>query len=169
MGDHSNLGAWAYVGCSGFIAIGSNVLMGPRVSLLAEDHNAGSTDQPIKAQGVTRLPITIEDDVWLGAGATVVGGVTIGRGSIVAAGSVVTRDVEPFSVVAGVPAALVRSRLTNPPEAHRAARRRPAAHPADPALLAVLDDLEAVAQDELVATGLRRGRRAPSRRRARRS
>ena len=114
MGDHSNLGAWAYVGCSGFISIGSNVLMGPRVSLLAEDHNAASTDEPIKAQGVTRLPITIEDDVWLGAGVTVVGGVTIGRGSIVAAGSVVTRDVEPFSVVAGVPAALVRSRLTTP-------------------------------------------------------
>lgn len=110
MGDHSNLGAWAYVGCSGFITIGSNVLMGPRVSLLAEDHNAASTDELIKAQGVTRLPITIEDDVWLGAGATVTGGVTVGRGSIVAAGSVVTRDVEPFSVVAGVPAALVRSR-----------------------------------------------------------
>ncbi len=114
LGDHSNLGAWAYVGCSGLITIGSNVLMGPRVSLLAEDHNAGSTIDPIKAQGVSRLPITVEDDVWLGAGVTVVGGVTIGRGSIVAAGSVVTRDVEPFSVVAGVPAALVRSRLTNP-------------------------------------------------------
>jgi acetyltransferase-like isoleucine patch superfamily enzyme len=84
--------------------------MGPRVSLLAEDHNAASTDEPIKTQGVTRLPITIEDDVWLGAGATVTGGVTVGRGSIVAAGSVVTRDVEPFSIVAGVPAALVRSR-----------------------------------------------------------
>jgi acetyltransferase-like isoleucine patch superfamily enzyme len=111
MGDHSNLGAWAYVGCSGFISIGSHVLMGPRVSLLAEDHNAASTDAPIKAQGVTRLPIAIEDDVWLGAGVTVVSGVTIGRGSIVAAGSVVTRDVAPFSVVAGVPAALVRSRL----------------------------------------------------------
>jgi acetyltransferase-like isoleucine patch superfamily enzyme len=114
LGDHSNLGAWTYVGCSGFIAIGSNVLMGPRVSLLAEDHNTGSTDAPIKEQGVTRLPITIEDDVWLGAGATVVGGVTIGRGSIVAAGSVVTGDVEPFSVVAGVTATLVRSRLTDP-------------------------------------------------------
>ena len=69
MGDRSNLGAWAYVGCSGFISIGSDVLMGPRVSLLAEDHNADSTDEPIKTQGVTRLPITIEDDVWLGAGA----------------------------------------------------------------------------------------------------
>jgi acetyltransferase-like isoleucine patch superfamily enzyme len=52
--------------------------------------------------------------VWLGAGATVVGGVTIGRGSVVAAGSVVTQDVEPFSIVAGVPARLVRGRKPRP-------------------------------------------------------
>jgi acetyltransferase-like isoleucine patch superfamily enzyme len=110
VGDRSNLGHWAYVGCSGFVDIGSDVLMGPRVSLLAENHNLGSPDQPIKAQGVTRLPITVESDVWLGAGVIVAGGVTIGRGSVVAAGAVVTRDVEPFSVVAGVPARLVRTR-----------------------------------------------------------
>jgi acetyltransferase-like isoleucine patch superfamily enzyme len=110
VGDRSNLGHWAYVGCSGFISIGSDVLMGPRVALLAEDHNLGSADEPIKAQGVTRLPIAIEDDVWLGAGAIVTGGVTIGRGSVVAAGSVVTKDVAAYSVVAGVPAKLVRSR-----------------------------------------------------------
>ena len=112
VGDRSNLGAWAYVGCSGFVSIGSDVLMGPRVSLLAEDHNLGSLDEPIKAQGVTRKPITVEDDVWLGAGSTVVGGVTVGRGSVVAAGAVVTADVEPYSVVAGVPARLVRSRAS---------------------------------------------------------
>jgi acetyltransferase-like isoleucine patch superfamily enzyme len=111
MGDRSNLGAWAYVGCSGFISVGSDVLMGPRVSLLAEDHDLESIDEPIKAQGVTRKPITVEDDVWLGAGCTVVGGVTVGRGSVVAAGAVVTADVEPWSVVAGVPARLVRSRV----------------------------------------------------------
>jgi acetyltransferase-like isoleucine patch superfamily enzyme len=110
VGDRSNLGHWAYVGCSGFVSIGSHVLMGPRVSLLAENHNLESADETIKAQGVTRLPITVEDDVWLGAGCTVVGGVTIGRGSVVAAGAVVTGDVEPWSVVAGVPARLVRSR-----------------------------------------------------------
>jgi acetyltransferase-like isoleucine patch superfamily enzyme len=110
VGDRSNLGHWAYVGCSGFISIGSDVLMGPRVALLAEDHNLGSLDEPIKAQGVTRRPITVEDDVWLGAGTTVTGGVTIGRGSVVAAGSVVTKDVAPYSVVAGVPAKLMRSR-----------------------------------------------------------
>jgi acetyltransferase-like isoleucine patch superfamily enzyme len=110
IGDGSNLGAWAYVGCSGYVSIGSDVLMGPRVSLLAENHNLDATDAPIKSQGVTRLPITVEDDVWLGADTTVVGGVTIGRGSVVAAGSVVTQDVEPYSIVAGVPAKLVRGR-----------------------------------------------------------
>lgn len=110
LGDRSNLGAWAYVGCSGFVNIGSDVLMGPRVSLLAEDHNLGAIDEPIRAQGVTRKPITVEDDCWIGAGATVVGGVTVGRGSVVAAGAVVTADVAPYSVVAGVPAKLVRSR-----------------------------------------------------------
>jgi acetyltransferase-like isoleucine patch superfamily enzyme len=111
MGDRSNLGAWAYVGCSGFISLGNDVLMGPRVSLLAENHNLDTTDEPIKAQGVTRLPITLEDDVWIGADSTIVGGVTVGRGSVVAAGSVLTSDVEPYAVVAGVPARLVRSRL----------------------------------------------------------
>ena len=110
VGDRSNLGHWAYIGCSGFVSIGSDVLMGPRVALLAENHNLDSAEEPIKAQGVTRLPIVVEDDVWLGAGATVVGGVTVGRGSVVAAGSVVTRDVEPFSIVAGAPAKLVRTR-----------------------------------------------------------
>ena len=114
VGDRSNLGHWAYVGCSGYVTIGSDVLMGPRVALLAENHNLDSPHEPIKAQGVTRLPITIGDDVWLGAGCTVVGGVTVGRGSVVAAGSVVTKDVEPYSIVAGVPAQLVRSRTDAP-------------------------------------------------------
>ncbi len=121
LGDRSNLGAWAYVGCSGFIGVGSDVLMGPRVSLLAENHNVDSVGEPIKAQGVTRLPITVEDDVWIGAGSTIVGGVTVGRGSVVAAGSVVTADVEPYAVVAGVPARLVRSRgpaAAEPPAPH---------------------------------------------------
>ena len=111
MGDHSNIGAYSYIGCSGYIEIGSNVLMGPRVNLLAENHCFDRTDIPIKAQGVERRPIVIEDDCWIGAGATVVAGVTIRRGSIVAAGAVVTADVPPYSIVAGVPARLVRQRV----------------------------------------------------------
>jgi len=114
VGDNSNIGHYAVVGCSGFISIGARVLMGPHVCLIAENHEMGDAARPIKDQGVRRAPITIEDDVWLGAGAIVVAGVTVGRGSVVAAGAVVTDDVAPGSVVAGVPGRLVRSRADGP-------------------------------------------------------
>jgi acetyltransferase-like isoleucine patch superfamily enzyme len=110
MGDNANIGHYAIIGCSGFIEIGARVLMGPHVCLIAENHVIDDPDLTLKEQGVERAPIVIEDDVWLGSGAIVVAGVTVGRGSVVAAGAVVTEDVRPGSIVAGVPARLVRSR-----------------------------------------------------------
>lgn len=112
VGDGSNIGAYAYIGCSGFIRIGKNVMMGPRVCLLAENHAFADPARPMKTQGVVREPIVIGDDCWLGAGSMVTAGVTIGEGSVIAAGAVVTKDVEPFSIVGGVPAKLIRSRLS---------------------------------------------------------
>lgn len=111
MGDGSNIGAFSYIGCSGFIAIGDRVMMGPRVTMIAENHVFDGTDIPIKEQGVRRAAIRVEDDCWLGAGSTILAGVTIGHDSIVAAGAVVTRDVPPFCIVGGVPAQVLRSRL----------------------------------------------------------
>lgn len=110
VGDGSNIGAFSYIGCSGYIEIGKNVMMGPRVNLMAENHNFERVDMPMKEQGVTRSFIKIEDDVWLGVGSTVTAGVTVGQGSIIAAGAVVTKDVPPFSVVGGVPARIIKSR-----------------------------------------------------------
>jgi len=110
IGNNSNIGPYSWIGCSGFIEIGSNVMMGPRVNLLAENHNFKRTDIPMKEQGVSRSFIKIEDDVWLGANCSVLSGVTIGKGSIVATGAVVTKDVPPFSIVGGVPARILRSR-----------------------------------------------------------
>jgi acetyltransferase-like isoleucine patch superfamily enzyme len=110
MGDNSNIGHFAFVGCSGYIEIGDRVLMGPRVTLLAENHNFDDAEQPIKAQGVERKTIVVGDDCWLGAGCIVLAGVSIGSGSIVGAGAVVTEDVAPLTVVAGVPARVVRER-----------------------------------------------------------
>jgi acetyltransferase-like isoleucine patch superfamily enzyme len=115
VGDHSNIGPYSFIGCSGYVEIGSNVMMGPRVNLLAENHNFDRTDVPMKEQGVTRSTIVIEDDCWLGANSSVLAGVRIGRGSIVATGAVVTKDVPPYSIVGGVPARVIRSR--RPPEA----------------------------------------------------
>ncbi|MGC9359920.1 MAG: acyltransferase [Anaerolineae bacterium] len=110
VGDHSNIGPYCYIGCSGHIRIGSHVLMGARVSMHAENHNIERVDAPIDAQGVTRQGIVIEEDCWLGGGATILAGVHVGRGAVIAAGSVVTRDVPPYAVVAGVPARVVRMR-----------------------------------------------------------
>jgi len=110
MGDNSNIGPYGYVGCSGFVRIGSGVLMGPNVSLLGENHNFDDVSRPIMDQGVRREGITVGDDCWLGAGSVVLAGTTIGNGAVVAAGAVVTRDVPPGVVVGGVPARVIRDR-----------------------------------------------------------
>lgn len=110
IGDNSSIGPYAYIGCSGMIEIGNNVMMSPRVSIYAENHVFDRTDITIKDQGVKREFVKIEDDCWIAANSVILAGVTIGKGSIIAAGSVVTRDVPPYSIVAGVPAVVIKSR-----------------------------------------------------------
>jgi acetyltransferase-like isoleucine patch superfamily enzyme len=113
VGDHSNIGPYCYIGCSGFISIGNNVMISPRVSIYAENHLFDSPDATIKSQGVKRESVVIEDDCWIAANSILLAGVTIGKGSVVAAGSVVTQDVPPYSVVAGVPARIIKNRRTD--------------------------------------------------------
>ncbi len=110
LGDNSNIGPYCYIGCSGLVTIGKNVLMGPRVTMVAENHNFEDTSIPIKQQGVTRSPITIEDDCWLASNCVILAGVHIGQGSVVAAGAVVTKDVPPNTIVGGIPARVIRTR-----------------------------------------------------------
>jgi acetyltransferase-like isoleucine patch superfamily enzyme len=110
MGDRSNIGAYSYIGCSGFIDVGDDVLMGPRVSLLAENHRFEDPALPIKAQGVERSFIRIEDNCWIGASATILAGVTVHSGAVIAAGAVVTTDVPANAVVGGVPARVIKTR-----------------------------------------------------------
>ncbi len=111
IGNSSAIGAYCYIGCSGMVTIGDHVMLGPRVGIFAENHNYQDITRPIKDQGVTRAAVTIEDDCWIASNTTILAGVTIGRGSIVAAGSVVTHDVPPYSIVAGAPARLMRRRI----------------------------------------------------------
>lgn len=112
IGDRVALNAGVHLDASqgGEIVVGNDVLIGPNVVLRASDHSAERTDVPIRSQGHTGGRIVIEDDVWIGANAVVTRDVRIGAHSIVAAGAVVTRDVDAFSLVAGVPARLVRKR-----------------------------------------------------------
>lgn len=100
-----------YMDGRGGIVIGDNVMIGPHCILSSCEHGFGRLDVPMCRQPITYANIVIEDDVWIGGNVCVKSGVTIRRGSIVAAGSVVTHDVPPYSIVGGVPAKIIRSRL----------------------------------------------------------
>jgi acetyltransferase-like isoleucine patch superfamily enzyme len=115
IGNNSSIGPYAYIGCSGYIEIGDNVMMSPRVSIYSENHNFSEASQPMIEQGVTRSFVKIEDDCWIAANSIILAGVTIGKGSIVAAGSVVTKDVPPYSIVGGNPAKIIKSRIADGP------------------------------------------------------
>jgi len=112
VGPRVVIGSWAYVNDGTYIA--SDVSMGERVAVgqfcrfITGTHDLGGTEH--RAGATVIRPIVVGDGVWIGACSTVLPGVTIGRGAVVAAGSVVTRDVEPDSLVAGVPAT-ARKRL----------------------------------------------------------
>ena len=88
------------------VIIGNNVRIGPRV--MFETVNHGLRYVPGKGRGSWSQPILVEDEVWIGAGSIITQGVTVGRGSVVSAGAVVTENVEPNTIVGGVPAKFIR-------------------------------------------------------------
>lgn len=92
------------------IQIGRDVLLANDVQLICGNHTFSRRDIPIRAQPPLGAPIAIEDDVWLGASAIVLGGVTVGKGSVVGAGAVVTHSLPPYSIARGVPAVVVGTR-----------------------------------------------------------
>lgn len=92
------------------IKIGSDCMIAPRVYILDVDHKYETRDYPVSEQGYNASPVNIEDDVWIGAYSVILRGVRIGRGAIVSAHSVCTRDVPDFAVVGGVPARLIKMR-----------------------------------------------------------
>lgn len=103
-GLRTRFGAGVFInqGCSlsdrGGLTIGDRVLIGPRVTITTTGHPVDLAD---RYDGITLGPVVIEDDVWIGAAATICPGVTIGRGSVVGAGTVVAEDVPPMTVVTG--------------------------------------------------------------------
>ena len=94
----------------GGIKVGDNVRIAHHVSLIASTHHFEKTDVPISQQGMYGRGITVENDVLIGAGAKVLDGITIGKGAVVGAGSVVVEDVPSYTIVAGIPAKLIRNR-----------------------------------------------------------
>ncbi|MFW6358473.1 MAG: acyltransferase [Chroococcales cyanobacterium] len=117
-GGHTEIGEQTYIGpytcLSGYgnIQIGKNCLIASHSSLYAHNYNFADATRPIKEQGFTYKGIVIEDDCWLGSGVRVLDGVTIGQGSVIGAGAVVTKDIPPYSVAVGVPAKVISQRLS---------------------------------------------------------
>ena len=97
--------------CGGSITIGDNVRIGPYTVMRASNHKYSDVNIPIYEQGHNPGRIIIEEDVWFGGHVTVLPNVKIGRSSVIGAGSVVVSDIPPFSVLAGVPAKVIKSRM----------------------------------------------------------
>ena len=110
IGNNSGVGFGCQI--NNGVTIGNDVMMGPNVVMYTQNHVTTDVGVPMRCQGMTEIrPITIEDDVWIGANVCILPGVTIGRGSVLGACSVIAKSVPPFSVVVGNPGKVVKSRL----------------------------------------------------------
>ncbi|ARV62686.1 transferase [Nostocales cyanobacterium HT-58-2] len=104
------IGPYVCLAGPGNIKIGRRCLIAAHVGIFANNHIFDNPMLDIEDQGVTRQGIVIEDDCWIGHAVTVLDGVTIGKGSVIGAGGVVTKDIPPFSIAVGVPAKVIKSR-----------------------------------------------------------
>ena len=110
IGDYVTINPFCYIHGGGGITIGDSVRIAFHVCLVSMEMVYDNPEIEIRRQGYARSPITIDDDAWIGSGAIVLRGVHIGQGSVVGAGAVVTKDVPPYVVVAGVPARIIKER-----------------------------------------------------------
>jgi len=112
--DNTQINRYCLINAGGGVEIGKNVLIGPYVVIYSQNHNYKDRKVCISHQDYTRAKIVIEDDVWLCARSTILAGVRVREGTVVAAGAVVTKDTEPYSTVAGIPAVKIGQRNFGP-------------------------------------------------------
>lgn len=110
LGDNSGFGPNSDI--YKYVYIGKNVMMAKDVIIITRNHEFKSINIHMNQQGFeSYLPVIIEDGAWIGARVIILPGVNIGKGAIIAAGAVVTKDVEPYTIVGGVPAHFIKSRI----------------------------------------------------------
>jgi len=108
IGDNSGIGIGSYIGT---VKIGRDVMIGEELIVISQNHEFGDLRTPMWKQGWKKdQPVVIEDDVWIGSRVILLPGVKVGKGSIVAAGSIVTKEVPPYTIVGGNPAREIRKR-----------------------------------------------------------
>ncbi len=110
IGDDVTLAGGVIIGTAGVVKIGDRSLIGFRTTIISGNHTVPPNRGRIFESGFARQPVVIGNDVWVGANVIILPGRTIGDGAVVAAGSVVTKNVDPFTIVGGNPAKLIRQR-----------------------------------------------------------
>lgn len=113
IGNNSGIGIKSKlygIGGGGRIFIGENVVMAPEVTILTLIHNYEDINMPINQQKTESTDVIIHDDVWIGYRVTILPGVTVGKGAVIGAGAVVTKNVDPYTVVGGIPAKYIKKR-----------------------------------------------------------
>lgn len=105
------IGPRTIINCRCRVTIGDNVMIAADVSIFDNNHEIRSLEMPISRQGYQNEEVVIADDVWIGTKSVILPGVHIARGAVIGAGSIVTHDVMPYAVVAGVPARQIGSRI----------------------------------------------------------
>lgn len=113
IGSDCNVNAYSFLSGAGGLKINDHVMIGSHVSIYASNHVFESTSAPMSSQGLTTLGIDIQSDVWVGTGVRVLDGVVVGTGSVLAAGAVITRSTNPYSINAGVPSRPIDYRINS--------------------------------------------------------
>lgn len=110
IGNNCDIGSGTLIDCSNRVEIGNDVIFSPNISIYTHLHNYEKKDVLIREQGESTAPVTIEDDVFIGKNATILMGVKIGKGAVIGAHSVVTKDIPEYAVFGGVPAKFIKYR-----------------------------------------------------------
>ena len=110
VGEYCSINPYTIIYGHGETIIGNHVMIAGHCMIIPNEHVYISKDKTIMDQGSSSTGIVIEDDVWIGHACSILDGVKIGKGAVIGAGSVVTKDIPPYTVVAGIPAKMIKGR-----------------------------------------------------------